>query len=290
MILNSFFIGHRLTNLIIPGEPDELEIDTLAGTWLLKKHLNYDEFKKAIDQGQIAETYSIMIRGTYSASRSEAMDAAGDELIPLCLGASFLTAMSVTPSRSLPASEVKFAQVGPYFPRARAMGLGFASPVDAAMFKRNIEAFVAGFPVADPVEKIRLLSHHFLDALAFWSIEDLVLSTTTMLEIIAATAETIGAPLGQQVASYNQRLNYAASRFSLPQVPADFRKMRNDLIHEGTLSGALFAGKTASDCGLATAQALDWIDLYVFAALGMGQPARARFTAEPFRGANSFSL
>ena len=170
------------------------------------------------------------------------------------------------------------------------MGLGFQSAIDTAMFQRNLEAFIAGYPVTDPIEKIRLVSHHFLDALAFWSIEDLALSTTTILEIIAITAKDIGEPLGHQVGSYAQRLTFAASRFALPPVPTGFREMRNDLVHEGTLSGTRFPGKVANDCALATAEALDWIDLYVFAALGMGHPGRARFTTEPFHGANSFSL
>lgn len=290
MIQNSYFLGHRLTNLIIPGEPDTLDIATSSGVWTLRKHPQYQTFKTAIENGQCAETYTIETSGTYSGSRSAAIDSASDELIPLCLGVSFLTAMSVAPSRSLPSSNVSFLQVGPHFPRPRAMGLGFQSATDTAMFKRNLEAFVAGYPAVDPVEKIRLVSHHFLDALAFWSIEDLVLSTTTILEIIAITAKTIGGPLGQQVGTYAQRLSYAATRFTLPPLPTDFRDMRNDLVHEGTLSGTGFPGKTADDCGLATAQVLDWIDLYVFAALGMGQPGRSRFTAQPFRGANSFSL
>ena len=290
MTQNSYFIGHRLTNLIIPGEPDEFDIATSTGVWTLKKEPRYEEFKLAIEKGQCAETYSVQISGSFLGSRSAAIDTASDELIPLCLGASFLTAMSVAPSRSLPFSDVSFLQVGPHFPRPRAMGLGFQSATDAAMFKQNLEAFIAGYPAADLIEKIRLVSHHFLDALAFWSIEDLVLSTTTILEIIAITAKTVGGPLGQPVGTYAQRLTYAASRFALPPVPTDFRDMRNDLVHEGTLSGTGFPGKNAGDCGLATAKALDWIDLYVFAALGMGQPGRARFMAEPFHGANSFSL
>ncbi|MEV4610736.1 hypothetical protein MRBLMR1_005873 [Neorhizobium sp. LMR1-1-1.1] len=290
MTQGDYFIGHRLTNLLIPGEPDVLEITTSVGVWTLRKEPRYEECKAAIGNGQCAETYSINISGSYSGSRSTAIDAASDELIPLCLGASFLTAMSVAPSRSLPSSEVSFIQVGPHFPRPRAMGLGFQSSIDTAMFKQNLEAFVLGYPAVDPIEKIRLISHHFLDALAFWSIEDLVLSTTTILEIIAITAKTVGGPLGQPVGNYAQRLAYAASRFALPQVPHDFRDMRNDLVHEGTLSGTGFPGKTAGDCGLATAEALDWIDVYIFAAMRMGRPGRARFTAEPFTQANSFSL
>ena len=119
---NSYTIGHRLTNLIIPGEPDVLDIATRAGIWTLTKDPDYMKFKAVIEKGQCAETYSIRISNTYTGSRSAAIDAASDELIPLCLGASYLTAMSVAPSRSLPFSDVSFLQIGPHFPRPRAMG------------------------------------------------------------------------------------------------------------------------------------------------------------------------
>ncbi len=287
---SSYFIGHKLTNLIMPGEPDRLVINTPAGTWTFNKAPKYDDLKKAIKGGQIAETYSIECAGTYVGSRSAAIDRADDELIPICLGASFLTALSVAPSRSLPGSDVSFLQVGPHFPRPRAMGEGFQSATDTPMFARNLEAFVSAYPVQGSTEKIRLVSHHFLDALAFWSIEDLVLSTTTILEIIAITAKTIAAAQGQSICDFIPRILFAARRFNLPVLPPDFRDMRNDLVHEGTLSGTKFPGKNPDECGKAAAEALDWTDQYIFAALGMGQPGRARFIAEPFRGANSFSL
>ena len=53
------------------------------------------------------------------------MDAADEELIPLCLGASYLAGISVAPNRSLPSSEISFIQVGPHFPRVRSMGTTF---------------------------------------------------------------------------------------------------------------------------------------------------------------------
>jgi hypothetical protein len=287
---NSYFMGHWLTNLIIPGEPPQFEIDTPAGQWKFNISPNYEQVKDAISQGKIGETYSIECAGTYTESRDAAIDRVASELIPICLGASYLTALSVIPCKSLPGSDVSFIQPGPHFPRPRAMGEGFQSATDTTMFVRNIETFVSAYPNLGSIEKIRLISHHFLDALAFWSIEDLVLSTTTILEIISITSKSIAAAQGQTIRDFKQRMSFAANRFSLPDLPADFREMRNDLVHEGTLSGTQFPGRSPDQCGKAAAEALDWIDQYIFAALGMGQPGRARFVAEPFRGVNTFSL
>ena len=288
--MSDLYIGHRLTNLIIPGEPDLLTVTTPTGSWDLRKHDRYEEFKRAIAEGAIAETYVIEIHSSYTGSRATAMDAVERELIPLCLAASYLTGLSVAPSRSLPASQVSFLHVGPHFPRPRGMGIGFQACLDEQSFARSVGDFVAAYPTKGANENIRLVAHHFLDALAFWSLEDLVLSTTTILEIIAITAKRTAAAQGQAIGSFNARLAFAANRFSLPSLPPDFRNMRNDLVHEGTLSGQNFPHKDVSACGVAVAEALDWIDKYIFAAMGLGKPAQQRFIIESFQGANSFSL
>jgi hypothetical protein len=288
--MEHFFIGHRLANLIIPGDPDELTINTPAGSWELRKDPQFTDNKAAIlNKGLTAETYSISFTGSYTGSRAAAIDAADEELIPLCLAASFLTALSVTPTRSLPSSQASFLTVGPHFPRPRPMGSGFPVTAGTAEFAGFMEAFVRAYAGPGTIEKIRLVAHHFLDALAFWSLEDLVLSTTTILEIIAATAKAVAVP-GTPTGTFNQRMTFAASRFNLPPLPSDFRNMRNDLIHEGTLSGTSFPGKDASACGVAAAEVLDWIDAYVFAALQLGSTPSPRFAPEGFRGVNSFSL
>ncbi len=66
--------------------------------------------------------------------------------------------------------------------------------------------------------------------------------------------------------------------------------MRNDLVHEGTLSGTKFPGKDAAACGIAAAEALDWIDGYIFSALQLGSPPSPRFAPVGFLRTNSFSL
>jgi hypothetical protein len=289
--MDTFFIGHWLANLIIPGDPDTITIRTPAGEWEFSRAERFAEAREAIEsKGMAGETYSISYTGAYTGSRSAAMDKADDELIPICLGASYITGLSVAPNRGLPMSDVSFLQVGPHYPRVRGMSTEFPIASTEIQFVRLLEMFVAAYPRTDATEKVRLISHHFLDALAFWSLEDLVLSTTTILEIIAATAKDDAAAQGTILGTFNPRMAHAASRFGLPALSADFRNMRNDLVHEGSLSGTRFPNKTVDDCGRAVAEALDWIDGYLFAALGLGPVPVARFSRLNFRGANSFSL
>jgi len=85
-------------------------------------------------------------------------------------------------------------------------------------------------------------------------------------------------------------MHFAANRFNLPPLPMNFRKMRNDLVHEGTLSGSNFPNANSIHCGKAVEEALDWIDLYLFSALGMTPPKQPRFINQGFSSVNSFSL
>jgi hypothetical protein len=288
--MDEIYIGCWLSNLIIPNDPSTVTLNTSAGTWEIRKNSRFDEFKRAVcSDGQCAETYSAEGRATYVGSRSAAMDSLFDELVPLCLGSSYLTGLSVAPTRGLPASQINFVQVGDHFPRQRSMGGGFPIPTSDSDFVTMLERFMTSFSSVGMTEKARLLCHHWLDALAFWSLEDLILSTGTVLEVIAATAKNT-APPGSNVGTFNDKVAYAAQRFGIGALPQDFRKMRNDLVHEGVLSASNFPNKDRAACGAAAAEALDWIDEYIFAALGLGQVPSARFALKGFRGANSFSL
>lgn len=187
-------------------------------------------------------------------------------------------------------SDVMFVSVGHYFPRERAMGSGWPMEVKFSDFLSDLETFIVGYIAVERSEKARLLIHHWLDALAFWSLEDLTLSATTILEIIAATAQNIASSSGQNIGNFSQRIDYAADRFSLPHLGPNFRKMRNDLVHEGHLSGSRFPNKSHTDCAEAVSEALDWTDRYLCAIFGLGNPRAKRFTKSTFLGVNAFSL
>jgi hypothetical protein len=120
--------------------------------------------------------------------------------------------------------------------------------------------------------------------------EDLCLGTATLLEIIAATARDAAMAAGISKKHFNERIDYASQRFSLPRLGSDFRDMRNDLVHEGTLSGTKFQNKTVAECALAVTEALAWIDNYIHAALGLGPVEIRRFPSSSYRGLNAFSL
>ena len=282
------FIGFGLCNLFVPGEPETFSLSTPAGTWEFKRLPQYADWKEDIlYKGQCGTTYEAVNSVDIAGSRTIALEEAFDELLPLCLGASYLTGMTVAPDSGIQGSEVSFIQVGDHFPRPRGMGAGRHAADNVADFKTDLEAFVPAYMRVEKEEKARLLVHHWLDALAFWSLEDLVLSTTTLLEVIAATAEDSSqTPLK----GFAGRVAFAGSRFGLPSLNPGFRAMRNDLVHEGTLSGSKMQNATVDGCATLAADALNWIDLYLHAIFDLGNPRAARFDRRTFQGVNAFSL
>jgi hypothetical protein len=188
----SFFV----VNLILPDDPETVTIGTASGTWTLTRYAEYEKSKAAIAEGKCANTYYLEHPATLAAGA--AVDRAFDEITPLLLAASYATGMSVTVKSSTMGSELTILQTSDHWPRERAMGQG--SPVfkTATEFQDLVQSFVAAWSAAGQTEKARLLVHHWLDALACWSMEDLYLSASTLLQIIVAT----------EAARQSQRLTY----------------------------------------------------------------------------------
>ena len=286
------YLGFRLCNLIIPSvAPEKMLIPIASGTWTIQPTPNYAEALASVQQGMIAETHVAEIDvqvGT--AGRSAAIDAAFDELVPLCLAASYLTGNSVAVTRSLPGSEIGIMELGAHFPRPRKMFSALPAVSSMQALSDRMEAFIKNYATQGQTEKARLLVHHWLDAMACWSMEDLCLSTSTLLEIIAATARSAAATQGLSKKTFVERIDFAATRYSLPKLPSDFRNMRNDLVHEGTLSATKFVNKSVDDCAAAVTAALGWFDEYLHAALVLGPVDTRRFPDRGYRSLNAFSL
>ena len=285
------FLGHRLCNLLVPDEPNSFDLSTPTGTWKFQRSMNYSQSKDAIDsKGACAITYDISTEVSILDSRAKAMDARFSELLPICLGASYLTAMTVRPVQDLPMSEIMIAAAGDHFPRERAMRPGFSMPITLTEFASDLENLVRQYFIVERTEKVRLLIHHWLDAMAFWSMEDLTLSIATVLEIIAATAQDSARRSGKDLSTFKCRMNYAADRCGLAHLNPEFRRMRNDLVHEGHLMGKHFPSRDKEACSSLIAETLNWIDQYARAIFSFKSPARERFDELTFRTVNAYSL
>ncbi|MGE3714285.1 MAG: hypothetical protein AB7F82_07130 [Alphaproteobacteria bacterium] len=276
----------RVVNLLIPGNPGMVDLPLPSGTWTLTKGQNFASDVEAIGKGQCVETY-ILEHPVSMDAGSAAVDEAFDEITPILLAASYATGLSVTIKRSTPGSECMIMQPSEHWPRDRAMGP--PSPVVAleAEFIALIQSFVQNWPQAGQTEKARLLVHHWLDALSCWSMEDLYLSTTTLLQIIVATEATRQGNAGLR---YYPGVTAAANHKRIRVLGNDFKNMRNELIHDGRLIGSRFAGPDKAACAAVVADVLNWFDDYLHTALGLGSVKKTRFRPTDFQSLNAYSI
>lgn len=279
-------IGFWVVNLLIPGDPDGMNITILSGMWEITKFANFLESKKAIGSGQCAHTYS-MENDVSMKDGAAVCDAHFDEMTPILLGASYLSGLSVTVKHSLPHSDITIIQTTSHWPRERAMGEGNFCVSSQAEFVDFLEKFVAPWPSYAQHEKILILIHHWLDALGCWSFEDFYLSATTLLQIIAATEEQI---TGNSNLNYFPAIQSASTRAGINSLSRDFKDMRNNLIHEGKLLGGAFSGKDINACSAAAADLMNWFDDYLHSVLNLGPVKRKRFSARDFIALNAYSL
>jgi hypothetical protein len=280
-------LSFRVVNLIVPNDPAKLALALPSGTWTLEQCPDFGLSKHAVTTGnQCAETYFIEHPVSMDQG-SAAVDKAFDEITPLLLAAAYLTGLSVTIERSTPTSDVSVLQATEHWPRARAIGPSEPVVTSPAEFSTLVLGFVQSWPSAARTEKARLLVHHWLDALSCWSMEDLYLSTTTLLQVIVASE---AAKQRKRELQFFPGLIAAARRVGIRALSDDFKNMRNELVHDGQLIGRRFAGPDKNACAEVVADVLNWFDEYLHAALGFGAPRKLRFPKRHFAGLNAYSI
>lgn len=278
-------LGFCVINCLPPAAPEEFVVRTPNGSWKWKPIDGFEENKKAMLEGKVAETYYLTAQLPKDANSAQ-KDATLDELTPLLLAVSYALGLSVTVVRSIQSSECMIISPSSHWPRQRAMGEGSPIVFDVQQLTSLAEQFVEGWPSLGQQEKARLLIHHWIDALACWSLEDLYLSAMTLLEIIRATEEK----RQNKTKTFCTSIDNAVARFGIAKLPKDVRDMRNDLIHDGHLSASHFPGKSVMECAQVAVQAMNWIDEYLFAALKLGAITKPRFGPMSFAQLNSFSV
>lgn len=277
-------LGQIVANLLIPGDPDIVALSLPTSAWRLEKHPEYTNSKRAIEGYQCAETYFLI---SDIEQGDPLLEAAFSELTPIFLASTYATGLTVTSVRSMEWSEIKLLQRSEHWPRDRAMDMPSYIVRSPEEFSDLVEKFVHSWPGVGQTEKARLLVHHWLDAIVCWSMEDLYLSATTLLQIIVATEAT---KQGKQELPFYVGVEAAANRFGLHVLSADFKNMRNELVHDGQLIGRRFAGPDKDACAKVIEEVLNWLDSYIHAALNLGAVRKTRFSHSDLINLNSYSI
>jgi hypothetical protein len=105
---------------------------------------------------------------------------------------------------------------------------------------------------------------HWLSGLTCFSLEDIYLSAGVQMDIVKQRERTA---TGNMRLTYFQGMVSASARYRLSPLGSDYRNMRNDIVHEGVLSGTNFKSKSKAQCADVVAATLNWLDQYIIAVL-----------------------
>ena len=293
-------IGLWVVNLLPPGVPQTFTLRTPTGLWAFHQSPRFTADEADIRGGACASTYALEFTLPTDATRSSVKEAAFKEALPICLAASFVTGAAVTIGHPHVGSEIAFVTVGSHFPRERGIPGQVSCVSTMDQFTCFVERFVGQYESLSAAgEKLLLLTTFYIDALSCWSLENLYLSGSTLLQIIAGTEEIPASATSTASAKgtgkpcarspFFNNLVGAAARVGIAPPSHDVVKIRNSLIHEGTLRSKNFS--TLADAAAPIAEALRWVDDYLYAVLKLGAVPRRRHEAQDLGHAlNSFSF
>ena len=129
-------------------------------------------------------------------------------------------------------------QLGDDFIRARAID-GFEdlkTPSTTALFVNWLTTAYAAYNQRG----LRLQLSHWLGGLTCFSLEDIYLSVGVQMDLIKQRERTA---TGNNGLTYFQGMTSASTRYGLPALGNDYKNMRNDIVHEGVLSGSNYVGQ-----------------------------------------------
>ncbi|WP_295430067.1 hypothetical protein [uncultured Thiodictyon sp.] len=220
------------------SEDTVISIPACTGSWEFRRRDDYATVLSKIEEGQCSATYYAYNESVTHQTTDQDFDAVTGELIDICLIFSFFTATCVTPKGTTPQSDAIFLDLGDSFVRPRAIA-GFPALQINTTYSDFFSGGIARFAGQFQSRRLRLFLSHWISGLTCFSLEDLFLSVGVQMDIIKQCEI---AATGRKLTYYDGMLS-ASSRYGIQPLTDDYKNMRNDIVHEGVLSGSNFKSK-----------------------------------------------
>lgn len=278
-------LGFQIAELYT--EENEFVVPSEYGHWDFKQVSTYEEILKTKKPGHCATTFVAHNDSLNQKISDQQFENSVTEILDTCLILSFLTGKCVTPDSTTADSDIKFITLGDRFLLSRAI----EGPIPVKVITSFSAIFSNGMPTKNSeidLSQLRLILTYWLSSMTCYSLEDLYLGLCVLMDVVKqAEIKSRGEDL-----EYYEGMESASSRFNLNPLSHDFVKMRNDLVHEGKLSGSNFSGKNKTQCVEIITLLLNWIDHYLFSALTIKDhvDSQNRFKVEELSGFVSISL
>lgn len=276
--------GFNIVNLIIPGEPQTIKLQGKHDEWTLERVPKYSTMRAAVET-------KVQAAVTYTAEHPDVgfsgVDDLFDEVLHICLSASFLTTNTVTIHGSTPYSKTTMMNPTPdIFPREKG-ATGFGAVVSSApAFQQSMQAMLGSFEANKGLHHTDFIMHYWLEVLSCWSLENMFLSACTILELLKQSERR---RTGNPNMYFYNAISSLSTHYGLTVLSTDWKDMRNDLVHEGQLSKNHFPGKSKADCIAVCEDVMDWIDQFMFKVHGIASTRSPRFGRGSLHQLNSYT-
>lgn len=246
-------------------EETQFLVPSSVGTWVFNRVDHYTSLLSKIEEGQCACTFYAFNETITPKTPDPDFREATNELINICIILSFIKAACVTPAGNTPQSDIAFMRLGDRFIRPRAIS-GFAPLAIGHSLSDYFSRGLSAISIPFEERRMRLFLSHWISGLTCFSLEDLFISVCIQMDIIRQCEQVAS---GQKL-DYYPGMKAASLRYSIKPLSRDFNCMRNDLVHEGVLSGKNYNHKNKDECSNVVASSLNWIDQYVSTVLSIG--------------------
>jgi hypothetical protein len=249
-----------IANLV--SDEARFEVPSAVGTWEFIRRHDYDRGRPALETGMCANLFDACLTAIGPKSSDVDFEVACDEIVDICLVLSFLTARCVTPTGTTSNSDLEFPALSDKFMRDRGI-VGFPSLAPTNLTALFANWLHVGLPNMRQ-RRLRLQLCYWLSGLTCFSLEEIFLAVGVQMDIVKQLERKA---TGCHLTSFDG-MTYASGRYSIPPLGSNYRDMRNDIVHEGILSGSNFPGRSKTDCAGVVADTLNWLDAYCLAVLG----------------------
>jgi|GEM_PF-1370692 len=244
-------------------DEEYFSVPGVSGEWTFSRRSNYQDLIGNTERGQVVGTFYVSNPDFSMATNDQLSIDLSDDLVDICLVLSFLNARCVTVMGTTEGSDGMILQLDDKYLTPRSI-VGF----DKLWNPDFSDLFADWQTVIRPAYRqrgLRLQLSHWLSGLTCFTLEDLYLSAGVQMDMVKQQEIAAGAGAGL---TYFQGMQSASSRYGIAALSHDATKMRNDLLHEGKLSGTNFHSKTKSECAKVIAETMSWLDSYVLKILG----------------------
>ena len=257
------------------------------GVWVFERFREYNIIKDKIQPGQCATTFSAINSKVTPKMNHSDFDKTVNDLLDICLFFSYCTGKCVTPRKNTFGSDIVYIEFGDHFLLSK--NIEGINPIHInSPYGEVLKDVIISKTCRINVNQFRLLVTYWLNAVTCFSLEDLFLGLCVVMDIVKQCEKIFH---GRNF-SFFEGMRSASDRFNIRELTHDFTKMRNDLVHEGKLSGSNYKDKTKTECVETIVQVLNWIDFYLIKILGLESQFTLgdRFSQNDIIGLPSFSL